>query len=311
MPNPSFELYNLCPDSAYQFNRLQNWFESRQSPDFFHACDSSISINFLDSVSVPNNGFGFQYPHSGNGYAGFVSYSYPLFSNYEMFREYLSVRLINPLIIGQLYYVSFWVSLTSPRGPIAFKYAADNLGILCTMDSIAHTYQTLPLPIGNFAHFASGAIITDTLNWTQIFGSFVADSAYNFITFGNFFNDSLTNYLLFDPTGHYHFAYYYIDDVCVSTDSLTCNTLTSIREENGLQLTISPNPSTGIFTITHPGLTSGEVEVFDQLGRKVTSMQISTSSTTIDLSAEPAGMYYLRLRDDKGRIHRTEKLMKL
>ena len=36
----------------------------------------------------------------------------------------------------------------------------------------------------------SNTVSMDTLNWTRVFGSFVADSAYTHILLGNFFADA-------------------------------------------------------------------------------------------------------------------------
>src|SRR5260221_14559404 len=76
-----------------------------------------------------------------------------------------------------------------------------------------------PTPMTNNATLYTNSIINDTVNWTMIFGSFIADSAYNYIILGNFFDNNHTDTLMI-TTGFFNASYYYLDDICVSTDSL-------------------------------------------------------------------------------------------
>ncbi len=59
---------------------------------------------------------------------------------------------------------------------------------------------------------------------------------------------------------------------------------------------ISPNPSTGIVTITNGRAGVQEIQVFDVAGRIV--HQLSTSDTEIDLSDLNNGLYFLRIKDE-------------
>lgn len=63
-------------------------------------------------------------------------------------------------------------------------------------------------------------------------------------------------------------------------------------------LLIAPNPSNGQFKVTLPVPKAGEVdqllEVFNSSGQKVISQKLPETETTIDLSAQPSGMYFLR-----------------
>jgi hypothetical protein len=73
--------------------------------------------------------------------------------------------------------------------------------------------------MSNDAHVFETNIITDSLGWTRISGTFIADSAYSIIAIGNFFADSVTDTLKFF-TDFLDQSYYFLDDVCVSTDSI-------------------------------------------------------------------------------------------
>ena len=100
VPNPSFEIYDTCPMnlgnnplsgkicrafpwlSPAQFNNLNC---EGSSTDFWHTCNGSVPFNFL---------LGFQYPRTGNGYAGVGVVYAP---GFEAGREYLEVPLLSTL----------------------------------------------------------------------------------------------------------------------------------------------------------------------------------------------------------------------
>ena len=58
------------------------------------------------------------------------------------------------------------------------------------------------------------------MNWTTISGSFISDSAYQYVSIGNFFDDANTTLIQMQDTVFDRSAYYYIDDAYVSSDSL-------------------------------------------------------------------------------------------
>ena len=70
-------------------------------------------------------------------------------------------------------------------------------------------------------------------------------------------------------------------------------------EENVLQISVQPNPTTGIFTITGENLK--QIEVYDVLGQRITSLQANGDLTTIDLSSRQAGVYLVNITDPEGR----------
>src|SRR5690349_11568305 len=70
--NPSFEDTISCPTSIDQLFKAINWYSFRDSPEYFHECDNPIN----GAVGVPENSFGYQYPHSGSAYAGIIPYDF-------------------------------------------------------------------------------------------------------------------------------------------------------------------------------------------------------------------------------------------
>ena len=62
---------------------------------------------------------------------------------------------------------------------------------------------------------------------------------------------------------------------------------------------VVPNPTTGIFTVTGEKLR--QIEIFDVLGQRITSLTANNDQTTIDLSGQPAGVYLVNVTDKEGR----------
>jgi len=208
VPNPSFEDYTSCPNGSGQVNKATGWDSYNSSPEYFHYCSTV--------VSVPDNwGFGYQCSATGNAHCGFIAYN-PWSPNN---RELIGRQLSNALIPGEIYYVNMKVSLGEWS-----NCATNKLGIL--FSTIPYDGPSSP-PINNSSHIYASAIITDTINWLTITGSFIADSAYEYIIIGNFFDDANTDTSINDNSNLCK-SYYFVDDVCVSMDSLTC---VDIKEE--------------------------------------------------------------------------------
>jgi hypothetical protein len=173
LPNPGFEEQNDCPHGYGEFAKVNDWFRAGiGSPDLFNVCDGG------DTAGAPRNFAGYQWPLSGNSYCGMIAYSNagPGYGLHEI----IGVRLLTPLTVGTTYHVAFHVSWTSgaPNVNHQPRFASNNMGVLCTVDSMTN-WALQPLP--SFVHVYSDQVITDSLQWTMITGSFMADSAYTFL----------------------------------------------------------------------------------------------------------------------------------
>lgn len=229
VPNPSFERYSECPGLSMITTAL-GWSSYRDSPDFFHSCATFNS-------SVPNNAAGYQCPATGSGYSGIYTFrSDAIFPKNA--REFLGIKLTKQLDSGQKYYISFKVSLADDA-----TYATNNIGVLFSRnffcgDTSDFCDTSEAAPLTNYVHIYSKQIITDSVAWTTISGSFIADSTYEYIMIGNFFTDDSTDFVVFDTLGKW--SYYYVDDVCVSLDSTTCLNITDSVIEFSADTTIIP-----------------------------------------------------------------------
>lgn len=295
--NWSFEDYTSCP-TAGEVDRAVGWTQI-YSADYYNSCVPNGDFN------VPNTYAGFQNPETGNAFCGLATYYH--YENQQLFlREFIRQSLSQPLQVGTKYFVSFKANLSN-----GFEFlnrdncATNNLGIL---------FSTYPVNgLTGFAQVFSEAIITDTISWTGICGSFLADSAYSYLNIGNFFMDTTTQV---QPANSVNdcYSYYFIDNVCLSTDSLdcVCTVETGLANNNNrYSVTLFPNPTSGQVTLSLENFTNSErtFKLYDFSGRCVLTIP-NTSSNSIVFDSSPfnAGLYLLQIEDDQ-RILVSEKLL--
>lgn len=290
VPNPSFEQYDTCPNNLTQISRAIGWSSYSITPDYFNSCAPDTEAL---SFSVPSNYFGFQYARSGNGYAGIVTFDQ--YSANE--REYIGIHLNQSLTVGAKYFASFYVSrAVTPY--ILVNIANNKIGL--RLSTVPYT-QSNPAPVNNFAQVYSDSIISDTLNWIKISGSFIADSVYNYLSIGNFFDDSLTSFVAYNSSA---FAYYYVDDVYLSADSLE-----GINENYLSQsINIFPNPFNDKLNIFVKENEPTELILYDILSQKLLQRTF-INSTTIDTEKLAKGIYIYELKN-KNRVIKNGKVVK-
>jgi gliding motility-associated-like protein len=235
VPNYSFEQKIKCINDFDDFTGYVADWSGQSEPGGGGLSWITAQCNSFGYAGVPNNEWGYQYAHTGNSYAGIITYlsQYdicPICSNY---RNYIQVELTYPLISGTKYCVVFYVSLSDTS-----KYSCSNMGVYFSDSALFDnpngtvksnfTPQINNDPINN--------PLFDKVNWIKISGSFIAVGGEQYIIIGNFENDnssyvdsvgSTASNSMVDALG----AYYYIDDVSVlevmqahaGRDTLICN----------------------------------------------------------------------------------------
>ena len=211
--NPSFEQYSICPNDDEQVSYSNYWSgidsswvfftspDPRCNPEYYNTCSTSAG------VSIPGNPYFYHYPRTGNAMMGVVFYDDGTVYH-ELIAFYLQGRLYSTLVAGQSYCVTFYVVRYTYMG-----YANNNIGAYLddgSIDtaSVCHNYQTEYTPQIN-----DTSIITDTLNWTKIQGSFIANGTERCITIGNFFDTAHTEHIQYP--GYDRHGVYLVDDVSV------------------------------------------------------------------------------------------------
>jgi OmpA-OmpF porin, OOP family len=286
VPNPSFEQYNTCPSAnGCPIEDVDIWMRFSRSPDYFNSCDTTTDC------SVPINLGGYQNASTGYAYVGFYSYYSPHLDvdHDENVREYLGCHLDSTLSIGTKYLVSLKVSLAYASSLPFINCACSRIGALFTTGPFIATGPISPLT-NNFAHVYTSSIISDTNSWTTISGSFVADSAYQYIVIGNFFTDVNTDTLILN-SDTLCVSYFFVDDVSVVRDSTIG--ISELPNQN-LQIKLFPNPTHGDFVISNSNLTGKTVYIYNTLGEIILQQIITSAHQQINLSAG-AGVYFLEV----------------
>jgi Secretion system C-terminal sorting domain len=283
VPNPSFEINTSCPNQINQVNRADGWDGWGITPDYYHACANTSAPMF----GIPSNNRGFQVPRTGQAYTGLFTFA----DFTPNFREFIGRDLSQPLVPGQQYFVSFWVCAAEQ---LLGTHNSNKIGIKFT--TVAHS-QINPDTALNNAHVFTNTVISDSVNWTLVSGSFIADSAYTHFGIGNYFDDLNTTLVLGHPTSNY--AYYLLDDVCVSSDPQVCSFETAVHETVMEKIRLIPNPATQIIQLSGLQNTiASRVEITDLIGRKIMEKIMPEGDRTLDVSALPSGIYFLTVVQD-------------
>jgi hypothetical protein len=296
VPNFSFEIYDTCPNMQDQihfatgWSKFSNW---NTTPDYYNACAPANGFGVPKSLSC------YQPERRGcAGYAGIVTFAATT-SNY---REQIGIPLTLPLIIGQKYFVSFYAVLGQVYlGGNYYSMPSNNIGILF---STVQYNSISPAPINNYAHLNYGPVLSDSITWTQISGSFIADSAYTYCILGNF-DDSNT---LRSPYGCGNCvnnqSYFLVDDFCVSSDSLLCNgginqlpcNTSVLGDYPQDDVLISPNPAFEQIVISYGNSQSVELSLSTTTGQVIFFRKdFDTFSSVINLSEFSQGIYLLKI----------------
>ena len=283
VPNGGFEIVTSCDSLGGGFNYTiaPPWDSPTTggSPDLFNSC--STYSNF----SSPSNFTGYQYPHSGNGYAGADFFQ----SSGGAYREYIQVKLDSVLISQHKYCINFFVSFSK-----GYDCATNNIGMCFsnTHTSVFGGYRLNLIP-----QFLDTNIISDTTNWTLISGQYNAIGGEQYIILGNFNTAATTDTL----SVHGGFdSYYYIDDVSI----VDCTNVgvEELSKEN--EITISPNPATTSISITSTNNIK-EIKLINLLGEEViiTNYQLRiTNAVTMDVSSVSKGIYFVEVTDAKDKV---------
>ncbi len=291
IPNYSFETYSSCPNAGGQINFASPWINANTgSSDYFHSCGSA-------GFKTPLNFRGYQYPASGNAYAGIGVYGSIGASSA---REYIQVLLSDTLIAGKLYCVSFYVSQCgiSSFGGGYNPVAISEIGLLFS-NNLINTSNYFPLPYTPQIVSPSGLIIDDTVNWVEISGIYTALGGERYVTIGNFKDDATTDTIAIDTTGSNPQGYYYVDDVSV----IDCDSLVGIYENSKVDVfSVYPNPASGQISVEFELLWQENVsiEILNILGQPlvIKANELSQGKQTVILNVAhlPKGVYFIQLK---------------
>ena len=287
VPNHSFEVRDSCLEvnMAYTLGTGPlGWFSAGGTGDYFMSCIPDGGFN-----DVPLSSWAFQYAHDGDCYVGVVTYQQG-----TGVREYFMVELAQSLVVGQEYFASFYASPTWGGPEPQMFLASSHIGMLFTTQP-RHWTNTDPWPTGgNFAHVYHPWLITDTVGWTLVSGSFVADSAYQYLMIGNHFDNGITDTLHFAAFNWTAKAHTLIDNVCVTDDLKGCPLALGVADNMRAAVVLFPNPASDEVGLS--GVPQGtRLTIHDGAGRVVLLEEAVAGTWRMDASAWARGVYMLRL----------------
>jgi hypothetical protein len=189
-------------------------------------------------------------------------------------REYLSCRLTEPLVIGELYLVTF-----STYRRNSTNFAVDKLGVYFSSDSIFYdTAEMLPV----LPQWESNELLTTSNEWTNYEFFYSASGGEQYLTFGCFrdYNEMQVIDLQTSLTDHNN-AYYLFDDFSV---------------ERGVGIAATESFIYDV-TITESGLNvitdeKGVLILSNSQGQEILRAIIQPGEHRIKLNAQAGGIYF-------------------
>jgi len=188
--------------------------DSCSSPDLFAPCNTVFGFSV---TGMPDNELGWQQARTGQRYVGIITHE-PL----SEYREYIQGRTSEPLVAGQDYCVSLFVSKADN-----VPFAANNLGVFFSptqylRNACPGSQNSLinETPQLNY----DCAPIADTSNWVRVQWNYTATGGEQFFVIGNFFSNANTDIVNTEDAGliPHPYAYYYIDDVSIVASEPCC-----------------------------------------------------------------------------------------
>jgi hypothetical protein len=80
--------------------------------------------------------------------------------------------------------------------------------------------------------------------------------------------------------------------------------ITAVNKTPELSFSVSPNPTHGMFSCFASGLKNAgrtiQIEIYNEVGKKIYSQHVNGTRMEINISSQPAGIYFLKLIDDAG-----------
>jgi hypothetical protein len=281
VPNPSFEIHDSCPDNLGQIHKAVGWKGLLVTPDYHHICATYWR------VLIPQNIGGYQAPISidDSAYLGITTSLLR-----DSVREIVGIALSQPLLVGQKYYTSFLISAGSSPGESPCFCNRFGFKFITYLASLTSSNKEL---IDNMSHFYTDSIISDTLYWNYIKGNFIADSAYTDVLFGNFFTTDNLDSFCIRSTMHPR-TYYYVDRICISTDSTYCDLLSGtgpIPKQDPISVVFAKD-GVEIYIIQER---FRDMVIYDLSGRMIMNSELNPGINFINFNHLSSGMYLMRI----------------
>lgn len=274
VPNPGFEDHSGCAGGV-DWQSLDDWINPGTQPEYFHACNNGP----FPSAGVPDNLFGYQMAHTGDGQIGLGTY----LRNSSPNHPYATAHLSAPLTAGTEYCVRIWINLLETSEVITH-----HLHGLFT-DTVPSTWLEADTAWAADAQVIFNTAAIDTASWTALDAIYTATGGEEYFTFGNFLADSLSTITLLTPP-HYR-CLFVVDDVWVGS----CDV--SVADEQAAPgLSIYPNPVGDALVVEGTGIATGaSIVISDATGREALRTTATGQRTQLDVAPLKPGVYFVRV----------------
>jgi hypothetical protein len=289
------------------FSEVSDWFMATDgSTDYFNSCAKTSSAPNAPAYLFSSGGYPALWndivPRNGKGYSGFYAYYT------GDYREYPEVKLMQTLLPGTTYLVSFNVARS-----VASSFASNHVGALLTCDKVqlagsSNNLSYYVIPLKPQVQWNDSNFISRTSTWTNVSAIITADKPYRYLTIGNFnkdINTLVSNPGAWDMTAllYPYTSYLLVDDVVVaevpsvlddSCKAAVVAIAASDKKDNAF--TIYPNPSSSII---HWREIKGrhQVSIYNVNGSMI--YNAATSANDLDISTLLPGIYLIRIESGK------------
>ena len=177
IPNPGFEEVTGCPGPSISLTNTAYWHRIPNhfgTPDQFYG---DCAYNGIENLMAPG-----QRPKEGVGYVGQFCYG-------DNLREYISVRLNEPMQKDSVYDIRFFVLPATGYGT-----AINSYGVHFSAHEVfgSNPSSLAFISMAEYIGIDSTCILADTTRWTEVNGLYKAHGGEQYATFGNFRSDQAT-----------------------------------------------------------------------------------------------------------------------
>lgn len=190
------QIVNYVNDGGFEtcLNCTQTAFPIQAT--FWRGIDTNKYSGILLTTStgfVPKSSYTYQWPVGGQNF--YISTLLFKPNSTQTSRGYPRNKLKQNLQSGKTYCVKFYANVSDQS-----TYGADGLGAYfgdASLDTITQCSKPISYLTPQIQYFG---LITDTMNWVVITGTFTANGNEKYLMLGNFKSDATTNTVMINPT---------------------------------------------------------------------------------------------------------------
>jgi hypothetical protein len=277
--NPSFE-DTASMTYGYPFVVTSNWWSANGSDaDYFSPFEEELPSGSGQVHAVPFDDLGYQVAQDGQAYCGLVIYE----STGET-KEYVQGFLSSPLIDGEEYCVSIWISLADSS-----SLRSCDFQVAFSEENVNNGDIVGALDLQSWVDFDISSI--DTSSWTLFESSYTAFGGESFIYLGsNTPSVEMTCAEAYSQSWLWNAAYVLLDNVSVK---LTENCSVNMTEVSENVFNVFPNPGIDVIHVSGFNRAKTSWAIYNSLGLEVLKGVLNKDNSQIALNQIAEGVYLI------------------